>query len=81
MTRPPAYQTYANDLLALFVGLSLAALGAVQRIFLVMWSQAADHSSLVDDDAMLTVPEIRQVRQMVGCGGIRCGGWHAPCGW
>ena len=53
MTRPPAYQTYANDLLALFVGLSLAALGAVHRIFLVMWGQAADQCSLIDDDPML----------------------------
>ena len=53
MTRPPAYQTYANDLLALFVGLSLTALGAVHRLFLVMWGQAADHCSLIDDDPML----------------------------
>lgn len=53
MTRPPAYQTYANDLLALFVGLSLAALGAVHRLFLVMWGQAADQCSLIDDDPML----------------------------
>jgi hypothetical protein len=53
MTRPPAFQTYSNDLLALFVGLSLPALGAVHRLFLVMWGQAADYSSLIDDDTML----------------------------
>lgn len=53
MTRPPAFQAYVNELLALIVGLSLAALGAVMRIYLVMWGQAADHSSLFDDDPML----------------------------
>lgn len=68
MTRPPAYQTYANELLALFVGLSLPALGAVQRIFFVMWGQAVDHCSLIDEDPMLA--------RTVGCSLDDCGRYH-----
>jgi uncharacterized phage protein (TIGR02220 family) len=53
MNRPPAFQTYANDLLAHFIGLSLPAVGAVHRLFLIMWGQAPDYCSLLDDDALL----------------------------
>lgn len=53
MTRAPAFQAYANDLIALFVGLSPAATGSAIKLFLVMWSQSADQCSFIDDDAML----------------------------
>ncbi len=54
MNRAPAFQCYANDQLAAFTGLSLAALGAVHRLHLIMWGQAPDQCSLLDDDQMLT---------------------------
>src|SRR5262245_43740031 len=53
MNRPPSYQTYANDVLALVTGLSLQAVGAVHRLHLVMWSQSSDFCSFPDDDALL----------------------------
>lgn len=70
-TRPPAYQTYANDLLALFTGFSLTAFGAAQRLFFVMWGQSPDQCSLIDDDAMLartvgvSIEEWKQLRQEI----------------
>ena len=53
MTRPPAYQCYANDDLAKFVGLSLAAIGACHKIELMMWGQSLDQSSFIDDDVLI----------------------------
>lgn len=53
MNRAPAFQTYANEFLAMFAGLSLPAVGAAQRLLLAMWGQSDDQCSLLDDDAML----------------------------
>jgi hypothetical protein len=49
----PAFQAYGNELLGLFVGLSLESQGAAWRLFLIAWTQAPDQSSLMDDDMML----------------------------
>jgi len=52
-SQAPAFQTYANELLALTMGLSLEAVGAVHRLFLVMWGQSVDQCTTVDDDPMI----------------------------
>ncbi len=54
MTRPPAFQAYATDLLALYTGLSLPALGAVHRLVLLIWAQSPDQCSILDDDQLLS---------------------------
>lgn len=51
--RAPAFQEYASDVLALRLGLSVAADGATSRLERIMWSQSEDQCSLVDDDKFL----------------------------